>query len=30
MRAQNGIGPRTEQVSFAEYEDAPSSDWKDE
>jgi len=30
MRTQNGIGPRTEQVSFAEYEDSPSSDWKDE
>ena len=30
MRTQNGIGPRTEQVSFAEYEDSPSADWKDE
>lgn len=30
MRASNGIGPRTEQVSFAEYEDEPASEWKDE
>lgn len=29
MRAANGIGPRTEQVSFAEYEDEPASEWKD-
>ncbi len=29
MRAANGIGPRTEQVSFAEYEDEPTEEWKD-
>ena len=29
MRAASGIGPRTEQVSFAEYEDAPAEEWKD-
>lgn len=29
MRAANGIGPRNEQVSFAEYEDEPTEEWKD-